>query len=111
MHQICLCHAFSVPTCYLVLHTFAVQHISVLFDWPVCPACCGCAQHHCVLLVAASMPATKVFALNHALQQAQGCTALHDQLHRGWELTAHVKQRHGRQHADSAHMRDAKSSV
>ena len=49
MHQICLCHAFSITICYLVLHTFVVQHISALFDWPVYPACCAYAQHHCVL--------------------------------------------------------------
>jgi hypothetical protein len=72
-----------MTACYIVLHTFVVQHISVLFDWPVYPACCGCAQHHYVLSTAASMPVTKSFALDHDMQCAQSCIALHYQLHTG----------------------------
>ena len=65
MHQLCLCHGFSMTTCYLVLRTVVVQHISVLFDWPVYSACCGYAQHHYVLLIAASVPVTEPLALDH----------------------------------------------
>ena len=58
MHHICLCHASSITTCGLVLHTFVVQHIIVLFDWPVDPACSGCPQYRYVPFIAASMPVT-----------------------------------------------------
>lgn len=53
---------------------------------------------------------TNSFALDHAMHSAQGCTALLYQLRvHSRELTAHVKHKHCRRPADSAHMRDAKA--